>query len=73
MLIMAFLVLGIGLLKNILNLLEDVLNSFNESSGFVVFGFHMGRFFLRGRKRWCNINGTQWLKSQPHLKGVVAS
>jgi hypothetical protein len=25
------------------------------------------------RKGKCNIYGTQWLESQPHLKGVVAS
>jgi hypothetical protein len=38
-LIMALLVLGIGLLQNILNLLVDVLDSFNEPGGFVGFGF----------------------------------
>jgi hypothetical protein len=41
-LIMAFIVLGIGLLQNILNLLADVMDSFNEPGGFVGFGFHMG-------------------------------
>jgi hypothetical protein len=41
-LIMALLVLGIGLLQNILNLLVDVLDSFNEPGGFVSFGLSMG-------------------------------
>jgi hypothetical protein len=42
MLIMALLVLGIGLLQNIMNLLVDVLDSFNELGGFVGFGLSMG-------------------------------
>ena len=42
MLIMALLVLGIGLLQNILNLLANVLDFFNEPSGFVSFGLSMG-------------------------------
>jgi hypothetical protein len=71
MLIMALLVLGIGLMQNILNLLADVMDSFNEPGGFVDLSFHMGQFFLCGCKGYCNIHGTQWLKSQPHLKGVV--
>jgi hypothetical protein len=41
-LIMALLVLGIGILKNILKLLVDVLDSFNEPGGFLGFGFSMG-------------------------------
>ena len=36
MLIMVLLVLGIGFLQNIMNLLLDVLNIFNEPSGFVI-------------------------------------
>ena len=35
MLIMALLVLGIGFLQNIMNLLSDVMNVFNEPGGFV--------------------------------------
>jgi hypothetical protein len=42
MLIMALLVLGIGLLQNILNLLVDVMDSFNELGSFVGFGLSMG-------------------------------
>jgi hypothetical protein len=41
-LIMALLVLGVRLLQNILNLLADVLDSFNEPGGFVDFGLNMG-------------------------------
>jgi hypothetical protein len=50
MLIMMLLVLGIGILKNILNLLVDVLDSFNELGGFFNFGLSMGKLFLYGRK-----------------------
>jgi hypothetical protein len=49
-LIMVMHVLGIGLLQNILNLLVDVLDSFNEPGGFVSFGLSMGRLFLCGCK-----------------------
>ena len=41
-LIMVLLVLGIGLLKNILNLLVDVLDTFNELGGFLGLFFSMG-------------------------------
>jgi hypothetical protein len=40
-LIMVLILLGIGLLQNILNLLEHVLDSFNEPGGFVSFGLSM--------------------------------
>jgi hypothetical protein len=49
-LIMEFLVLGIGHIQNIMNLLVDVLNSFNQSSGFVDFSLRMGRLCLCGHK-----------------------
>jgi hypothetical protein len=49
-LIMALLVLGIGLVQNILNPLADVLDSFNEPGVFVSFDLSMGQFFLCGRK-----------------------
>jgi hypothetical protein len=41
-LITTLLVLGIGLLQNILNLLADVLDSSNEPGHFVGFGLSMG-------------------------------
>jgi hypothetical protein len=42
MLIMTLLVLGIGLLKNIVNLLADVMDLVNEPGNFVDFGLSMG-------------------------------
>jgi hypothetical protein len=39
---MELFVLGIGLLQNILNLLADVMDSFNEPGGFIGFGLNMG-------------------------------
>jgi hypothetical protein len=50
MLIMALLVLGIRLLKNILSLLEDVLDLLNEPGRFVDFGLSMGQVCLGGHK-----------------------
>jgi hypothetical protein len=41
-LIMALLVLGIGLLQNILNLLVDVMDPLNEPGSFVSFSLSMG-------------------------------
>ena len=73
MLIMALLVLGIGFLQNIMDLLSDVLNRFNEPGGFVSLYVRMRRFGLRGCKGKSYINGAQWLKSQAYLKWVVAS
>jgi hypothetical protein len=49
-LIMVLLVLGIRLMKNILNLFADVLDLFNEPGGFVGFGLSMGQFDLCGCK-----------------------
>jgi hypothetical protein len=71
-LIMALLVLSIGFLQNILDLLVDVLNPLNESSGFVDRRLIMGRVCLCGGKRKCNINGSQGLESQTHLKWAMA-
>jgi hypothetical protein len=65
---MALLLLSIGFLQNIMDLLEDVLNLLNESGAFVGLRMNMGRFCLSDCKRECNINGTQGLKSLPHLK-----
>jgi hypothetical protein len=48
--IMVLLVLGIGILQNILNLLVDVLGMFNEPDKFVGFSLSMGKFYLGGRK-----------------------
>jgi hypothetical protein len=50
MLIMELGVLGIGLMKNILKLLEYVFPSFNELGGVFSFGLGMGKFFMCGHK-----------------------
>jgi hypothetical protein len=71
MLIMALLVLSIGFLQNIMDMLVDVLNPFNEFGGLVSLRLSMGIFFLCGCKGQCYINGAQWLKTQAHLKRVV--
>jgi hypothetical protein len=72
MLIMALLVLSIGFLQNLLDLLADVLNLLNESGGFVNCRLIRGRVCLCGCKRKCNINGSQGLESQTHLKWAMA-
>jgi uncharacterized membrane protein len=51
MLIMALLVLSIGFMKNILDLLADVLNFLNESGGFVDRRLIKGRVCMCGGKR----------------------
>jgi hypothetical protein len=68
---MALLVLSIGFMKNLLDLLADVLNPLNESSGFSNRRLIMGRVCMCGGKRKCNINGSQRLESHPHLKWAM--
>ena len=68
---MALLVLSIGFLQNILDLLADVLNLLNESSGLFNRRLIRGRFFMCDGKRKCNINGSQGLESQTHLKWAM--
>jgi hypothetical protein len=48
---MALLVLRIEFLKNIMDLLVDVLNLLNEFGGVVGFKLNMGIFFMGGCKR----------------------
>ena len=50
-LIMGIIVISIGLLKNIMDLLEVVMNSINESGGFFGLILNMGRLCLCGCKR----------------------
>jgi hypothetical protein len=69
---MALLVLSIGFLQNLLDLLADVLNLLNESGGFVDRRLIRGRVCLCSGKRECNINGSQGLESQTHLKWAMA-
>ena len=73
MLIMALLVLGIGFMQNIMDLLLDVLNIFNEPGGFVNLYMRMGRVKLCGCKEKSCINRAKWLKPQANLKRVVPS
>jgi hypothetical protein len=70
---MALLVLSIGFLRNLLDLLADVLNPLNESGGFFDHRLIMGRVCLCGGKRKCNINGSQGLESQTYLKWAIVS
>jgi hypothetical protein len=70
-LIIVLLVLSIGFLQNILDMLADVLNPLNESGGFVDRRLIKGRLFLCSGKRECNINGSQGLESQTHLKWAM--
>jgi hypothetical protein len=48
---MELLVLSIEFMKNILDLLADVLNPLNESGGFVGLRLNMGRVCIYGGKR----------------------
>jgi len=73
MLIMALFVLGIGFVHNIMDVLSDVLNLFNEPSVFVILCSRMRGFSLCGYKGKSYINVAQWLKSQAYLKRVVAN
>ena len=58
LLIMVLLVLGIGFLQNIMDLLSDVLDIFDEPMGFVGLSMSMRIFGMCGRKRKSYINGT---------------
>jgi hypothetical protein len=69
---LVFLIITIPFLQNTMDLLADVVNPLNKLGGFVFLRLKMGIFFPCGHKGKCNINGTRWLKSQPHLKGVLA-
>ena len=56
-----------------MDLLSDVLNIFNEPTGFVDLFVTMRIFFLCGGKGKSYIYGAQWSKSQAYLKQIVAS
>jgi hypothetical protein len=68
---MALVVLSIRFMKNLLDLLADVLNPLNKSGGFFDRRLIRGIFFLCGGKRKCNINGSQGLESQTHLNWAM--
>ena len=69
---MVFLVLSIGFLQNLLDLLADVLNPPNEYGGFDNRRLVSRRVCLCGGKRKCNVNGSQGLESQTHMKWAMA-
>jgi hypothetical protein len=48
------------------------MNPFNEFGGFFDCRLIRGKVFLCGGKRKCNINGSQGLESQTHLKWAMA-
>jgi hypothetical protein len=72
MFIMTLLVLSIRFMENLLDLLVDVLNLLNESGGFVEHRLIKGQVCLCGGKKKCNMNGSQGLESQTHLKWAMA-
>lgn len=63
MLIMTLLVLGIDFLQNIKDLLLDVLNPFNEPSGFFNLYVRMGRVGLYGCNGKSYINEGQMIET----------
>jgi hypothetical protein len=73
MLIMVFLVLGIGFIQNIMNFLLDLLNFPNKFGFSIKIGVSMGGLFLCIYNEQSYDNGGQWLESQAHLKRVVAN
>lgn len=73
MLIMSLLLLGIGLLKDVMNLLAYVLDVFNKPICFISLRLYMCGFCLCSRMRHDNINQKQWLKSQNHLKWTATN
>jgi hypothetical protein len=73
MLIMAFLVLGIGILHNIMKFLFDVLDAHNEFVFPINLCLSMGGLFSCGCNGKSYVNGGQWLETQAHLKRVVAN
>ena len=46
MLVMSLLVFSIGILQNVMDLLEDVMDLFNKFGGLINLGLSMGRFLL---------------------------
>jgi hypothetical protein len=70
---MVLLVLSIEFLQNLMDLLAGVLNLLNEFGALVDHKLIMGRFGLWCGKWKCNINGSQGLESQTHLKWAMVS
>ena len=71
MLVMSLLVFSIGVFQNVIDMLVDVLDSFNKSGGLINFILSMGIFLLCGCKGHIYISWGQWLETQAQLKKVV--
>lgn len=73
MLIMSWLVLGIGIFQDVMKPLVDVMDAFNKCGSFISLTLYMCVFCRCSCMRHGNINHTQWLKSQTKLKGTATN
>jgi hypothetical protein len=73
MLVMSLLILGIGLLQDIMNLLLEVLDPFKKFGFSVYLGLIMGGLHWGRWNEHSYINGGQWLEPQAHRKRVVSN
>jgi hypothetical protein len=73
MLVMPFLILGISLLQDNMELLLEVLDPFNEFGFSVCLGLSMGGLCLGSGNGYNYINGGQWMEPKAYLKRVVAN
>ena len=70
-LVMSLFILSIGLFQNVLDLLANLLDSFNKYGGIISLSMSMIIFLLCGCKGQSYINWGQLLETQGHLKKVV--
>jgi hypothetical protein len=73
MLVIAILIRDISLLRDIMNLLLEVLDPFKKFGCFFFLNQSMGRLQWRIWNGQSYINGGQWIETQAHLKRVVAN
>jgi hypothetical protein len=73
MLIVVLLIHGIGFMQNIMILLLDVMDSFNEFGFLINLGLSMGGILSCDCNGQSYVNGGQWMEPQGHLKRVVAN
>jgi hypothetical protein len=73
MLIMALLVFGIGFIQSVMNLLLNVLDSFNKFGCQINLGLIMGGLFMCNCNGHSYVNEGQWLEPEAHLKRDVAN
>jgi hypothetical protein len=62
MMVMPFLILGIGLLQDIMNLFLEVMDLFIEFGWYVCLGLSVGRLYRGSWNGKSYINGGQWLE-----------